>query len=214
MLIGVDSAKPYISASRFGFPTGEKLMAQTSWYRPTLGVGGRTLNVWLKTCGLVAPVKGMVSGPAIRPVIAPTPSMSSLYSETSQVPAVTVVAAPVSCHLTWTSNSSSTSSSEVLSLPSVGSSTCMSSTFPDRMGTPPEKSVAGVWNELDSSGMIFPCLGLLRGHLPRASHRYRRRDFRVATCTDADPGGLIHPSACFSDDRRLSWNMPIRDTSP
>jgi len=26
--------------------------------------------------------------------------------------------------------------------------------------------VAGVWNELDSSGMIFPCLGLLRGRLP------------------------------------------------
>ncbi len=82
--------------------------------------------------------------------------MSSLYSETTQEPPVTVVLAPVSCQLTWTSNSSSTSSSEVTSgvpaaLSSVGSSTLRSVTWPFRRGFGPggKKSVSTVWNELD-----------------------------------------------------------------
>jgi len=79
----------------------------------------------------------------LKPIIVPIPSMSSLYSDTTQLPPTTGVAAPVSFQVSLTSNSSSTSSSEVFSLFSVGSSTSMAVTWPSRMPAT-AKSVTGV----------------------------------------------------------------------
>src|SRR5215475_8282068 len=101
MSIGVASAYPNIS----------------------LTLGGATLKVCANVSGLTLPVIGTTAGPAMSPVIVPIPSMSSLYSDTTQLPPTTGVAAPVSFQVSRTSNSSSTSSSEVFSLFSVGSST-------------------------------------------------------------------------------------------
>src|SRR6202022_326950 len=166
MFIGVDAANPNRSESWFGFPVGEWLMVAVSPYRPTWGVGGATWNVCWKVSGLTPPTIGMVSGPAMSPVIPPTPSMSSLYSETIQKPPTTGVATPVRSQVSWTSNSSSTSSSEVFSF-SDASSTSMTVTSPSKMGLgEPRASVAGVWSEPDRSDMIFLLLVLLRGRLP------------------------------------------------
>src|SRR6185312_1606332 len=143
--------------------------------------------------------------------------MSSLYSVTTQEPPVTVVAAPVSSQLSWTSNGSSTSSSEVFSLCSVGSSTFRPVTLPSRMPWV-WKSVTGVSSAPDRSWfgmMISSCKGLLRGLPARAT--------RAGT---GDPGWLpvertglphqIHPACRFDGThvwpaRRLHWGMFARD---
>src|SRR5437764_669897 len=167
-------------------------MVAVSLYRPSLGLGGATLNVYSNCSGLMPPVMGMAAGPASRPVIVPVPSMLLLYSETIQAPPTTGVAAPVSRQLTLTSNSSSLSSSVVLSLASVGSSTSMPVTWPSRMPAT-LKSVTGVWSELDCRDMTFPPTGDAARRF-RAGHRGRCRVVRVATNKEGRDRRLIHGS--------------------
>src|SRR5258708_12584611 len=91
MSTGVDSAKPNISESSAGFPVGEWLMVAVSLYSPTWGVGGATRNLWLNCSGLTPPVMETMSGPAMRPFIVPTPSISFLNTHTIHDPPPTAV---------------------------------------------------------------------------------------------------------------------------
>src|ERR1700730_10636176 len=134
--------------------------------------------------------------------------MSSLYSATIQEPPTTGVELPVSCQLRTTSNSSSTSSSEVFSFFSVGSSTSSPVTWPSRM-LPTPASVTVVWSEHDRSWVdaMPSSRGLLRGYVragagvgpePLVAINGEHRCF----ASDTSPARLLHTAT-----RRLVVSM-------